>query len=72
MTDTFLNNLSVVELGDALTQPQQQEKRVYQLATTQMGFTEAEWRRIKFGESDVRPLGRDLAAAGDAQVRGHE
>ena len=44
--------VSVVELGHALTQAQQQEKRIYQLATTQMGFTEAEWSSIKFGESE--------------------
>jgi hypothetical protein len=57
--------VSVVELGDALTQAQQQEKRIYQLATTQMGFTEAEWSSIKFGESD---LARSAATNATAKV----
>jgi hypothetical protein len=42
--------LAVVEMGDALTRLQQQDKRMYQCATTKLGYTAAEWRSIKFGE----------------------
>jgi hypothetical protein len=37
----------VAELGDALTKMYALDKRMYQLATQQLGFTDEEWERIK-------------------------
>jgi hypothetical protein len=39
--------LAVVELADVLTRVYQLDKRMYRLATQQLGFTKEEWERIK-------------------------
>jgi hypothetical protein len=39
--------VTVAELGDALTKKYELDKRMYQLATQQLGFTDEEWERIK-------------------------
>jgi len=50
----------VAELGDALTKKYELDKRMYQLATQQLGFTDEEWERIK-----RRPLSPSGSATTD-------
>ena len=43
----------MAELGDALTKMYELDKRMYQLATQQLGFTDQEWERIKRPQGGV-------------------